>query len=371
MKVNEVKAALVSVPLDAPVRNGTDTITLRDYVIVRALASDGSSGVACGLARGLDLVTLINRALAPLCVGRGVHEPRTISRTLWAAVDPQLVTTTQVARSISLVDIALWDLHAKSVGLPIATLLGAKNATSVPVLAASGYYRHDDEKSELEAVENEYSDLRAQGFRRMKIMAGAADPAFDSERILAAYSAAGMPVAVDVNGAWETADDAIALVDRIPGEAIDFIEEPFPSRDFETLRFFRDCRSARVAVGEWEAGHEYFRRLMSDRLIDIARLDVTAIGGVSEWLNVAALAEAYEISILPHYFPHFHAPLVTLAPTAEAVEVISANSGAENFDRLLRSTAGVERGEFPISTEPGFGIDWDWDRIEIFTRAVN
>ena len=371
MKVSEVKAALVSVPLDAPVRNGTDTITLRDYVIVRVLASDGTTGVACGLARGLDLVTLINRSLAPLCIGRGIHEPRTISRALWAAVDPQLGADAQVARSISLVDIALWDLHAKSVGLPIGTLLGVDNVTSVPVLVASGYYRNDDAKSELAAIENEYSELRAKGFQRMKIMAGAADPAFDSERILAAHSAAGMPVAVDINGAWETADDAIALVDRIPSEAIDFIEEPFPSRHFETLRQFRDNRSPSIAVGEWESGHDYFRRLMSERLIDIARLDVTAIGGVSEWLNVAALAEAYEISILPHYFPHFHAPLVTLAPTAEAVEVISTNSGAENFDRLLRSTSEVEHGEFPISSEPGFGLDWDWDRIETFTQAVN
>lgn len=370
MKVSEVKAALVTVPLDAPVRNGTATISDRDYVIVRALASDGTAGVACGLARGLDLVTLINRTFAPMCVGRGVHEPRLVTGALWSAADPFLGTDGQVSRAISLVDIALWDLHAQVAGLPMATLLGAADVESVPVMVASGYYRHDNADAELAAIQVEYSELRDSGIRRMKIMAGAVDPAFDAERILAAHAAAEMPVAVDINGAWETTADALALVDRIPAAVIDFVEEPFPNRNFETLRRFRSSRPLNIAVGEWESGHEYFRRLMSERLIDIARLDVTAVGGVSEWLTVAALAEVYEVPIVPHYFPHFHAPLVATAPTGQAVEVVSATSGAENFDRLLRSATLVDKGAFPVSSEPGFGLDWDWDRIESYTKEA-
>ncbi|HAN70861.1 MAG TPA: hypothetical protein DCQ36_04630, partial [Actinobacteria bacterium] len=240
----------------------------------------------------------------------------------------------------------------------------------VPVMAASGYYRSDDPAVELEAIRHEYAELADHGFTRLKIMAGAVDARFDAERIAAAAEAAGRSVGVDVNGAWRTTIDADHLLRLLPEETVEFVEEPFPAGQIDVLQRFRKSRRTPVAVGEFECDITSLRRLMADGLIDILRLDATAIGGVTGWLAASALATTYGIPILPHYYPHYHAPLLAVAPTGLAVEVIPASSGAENFDLLIESTLLVEKGRLALSEGPGFGLDWNWPSIETYTKRT-
>lgn len=368
MSITEVTAGLLRVPLSQPVRNGTATITEREYVMVRIATDSGAWGAACCLARGGDLVSIIRRTIAPLVTGRGEHEPQRITADVWARCTPFLGTDGQVARAISVVDMALWDLHAKGARLPLADLLGAGGVERVPVMAASGYYTSLDPATELAAITREFADLGEQGYPRLKIMAGAVGASFDAERIAAAVDAAKMPVGVDVNGAWRTTGDAGRLLDAVAPGAIEFIEEPFRLGEIDVLRRFRRLQSTPIAIGEWETDARYLRTLMEEGLIDLLRLDVTAIGGVTGWLAAAALATSFAIPVLPHYFPLFHAPLLAATPTALAVEVVPVSSGAENFPLLLRSMPEVENGLLPLSPDPGFGLDWDWDAIEAFTH---
>jgi len=368
MSIAEVQAGLLRVPLTQPVRNGTATITERDYVFVRVMTDSGVWGAACCLARGGDLVSIIRRTLAPLTVGRGEHEPQRITADAWARCRPFLGTDGQVARAVSVVDMALWDLHAKSAKLPLAELLGAGGIERVPVMAASGYYTSLDTVVELAAIEREFTELAEQGYSKLKIMAGAVDASFDAERIAAAASAANMSVGVDVNGAWRSTGDAQRLLDAVPSGAIEFIEEPFPLGEIDVLRRFRRVDSTPVAIGEWETDARYLRTLMEEGLVDLLRLDVTAVGGVTGWLVASALATSFAIPVLPHYFPFFHAPLLAATPTSLAVEVVPVSSGAENFQLLLRSAPLIENGFLLLSPDAGFGLDWDWDAIETFTQ---
>lgn len=354
-------------PLTSPVRNGTATISEREYVLVRILTDVGVQGVACCLARNCDLVPLISKTIAPIAIGRGGHEPQRITNDVWARCSPFLGTGGQVARAISVVDMALWDLHAKLVDLPLADLLGSAGVTKVPVMAASGYYRSFDPSVELPAIEREYAELAEQGYSRLKIMAGAASALLDAERIAVAARAAQMRVGVDMNGAWHTTSQARHLLDAVPSETIDFIEEPFPLGDLDALRRFRRLQPTPIAIGEWETDLRYVRTLLEEGLIDVLRLDVTAIGGVTGWQNASALAKAFSIPVLPHYFPYFHAPLLAATPTALAVEVVPPSSGAENFHLLLRSTPPLQNGLLTLSSEPGFGLDWNWEAIEAYT----
>lgn len=107
---------------------------------------------------------------------------------------------------------------------------------------------------------------------------------------------------------------------------------------------------------------------MGEGLVDLLRLDVTAIGGVTGWLVASALATSFAIPVLPHYFPFFHAPLLAATPTSLAVEVVPVSSGAENFQLLLRSVPLIDNGFLSLSPDAGFGLDWDWDAIETFTQ---
>jgi L-alanine-DL-glutamate epimerase-like enolase superfamily enzyme len=180
-----------------------------------------------------------------------------------------------------------------------------------------------------------------------------------------------MSVGVDINGAWRTTMDAERLLRLLPDGVADFVEEPFPAGQFDVLARFRRARRTPVAVGEFECDLTVLRRLMADGLIDIARLDATAIGGVTGWLAASALATSYDIPVLPHYFPYYHAPLMTVTPTALAVEVVPASSGAENFHELLTSAPVVEKGRLALSAGPGFGLEWNWQAIESYTRRTN
>jgi L-alanine-DL-glutamate epimerase-like enolase superfamily enzyme len=366
--ITDVSAGLLRVPLTQPVRNGTATITEREYVMVRITTDSGMSGAACCLARGGDLVSIIRGTIAPLATGRGEHEPQRITTDARLRCTPFLGTDGQVARAISVVDMALWDLHAKGARLPMADLLGAGGVDRVPVMAASGYYTSLDPATELAAITREFADLAEQGYHRLKIMAGAVAASFDAERIAAAVDAAKMPVGVDVNGAWRTTGDARLVLEAVPSGAIEFIEEPFPLGEIDVLRRFRCVQPTPIAIGEWETDARYLRMLMEGGLIDLLRLDVTAIGGVTGWLAASALATSFSIPVLPHYFPFFHAPLLAATPTALAVEVIPVSSGAENFQLLLRSVPPIEDGFLLMNPDAGFGLDWDWEAIEAYTQ---
>jgi L-alanine-DL-glutamate epimerase-like enolase superfamily enzyme len=370
MRIVEVRAGLLRVPLPSAVRNGTATIAVRDYALVRVRADTGEVGVSCTLTRGGDLSSLVNRVFGPVAVERSVHEPQRVNADMWRAAQPFLGTDGQVARAISLLDLALWDLHARVVGLPIAAVLGAGAIESVPVMAASGYYRSNDPSAELAEISREYAELAERGFTRVKIMAGAVDASFDAERIAAASEASGMSVGVDVNGAWLTTMDADQLLRLLPEETVEFVEEPFAAGQVDVLQRFRQSRRTPVAVGEFECDVKSLRRLMSDGLIDIVRLDATAIGGVTGWLVASALAASYGIPVLPHYYPRYHAPLMAVAPTGLAVEVIPVSSGAENFDLLVDSAPLVEKGRLALSDGPGFGLNWNWQAIESYTART-
>jgi L-alanine-DL-glutamate epimerase-like enolase superfamily enzyme len=358
------------VPLPLAVRNGTAEITERDYIVLRVRSEDGSEGVSCALARGDYLLDFIERTFGPIALGRASHEPARVNRDMWSAATPFLGTDGQVARAISLVDIALWDLHARVLDAPMADLLGASGIHSVPALAASGYYQSSDTGKELQAVQEEYEQLAASGFQRFKIMVGAVDPTIDAERIQMASDAAGSPVAIDVNGAWDTPAHGERLLGLLSLNRIEFVEEPFRNHAWKSLRRFRNVNTVPIAIGEWESDVRQVEWLLAEQLIDVARLDVTAIGGVTGWMKAAALAETHEIAILPHYFPHFHAPLAAAASSSPAVEVIPASSGAENMDLLMKNAPEVHEGQFPLSEGVGFGISWDWDRIESGTRRA-
>lgn len=370
MRVSEVTTGVVRVPLPMPVRNGTVTIVDRDYVFVRVKSTSGHTGVSCGFARGGDLVGPIRNVFGPMSVGRGVHEPQLVTAEMWRRARPFLGSNGQVARAISLIDMALWDLHATVVGLPLADLLGAGGVDSVPVMAASGYYRSSDPAVEVDEVRREYAALADVGYTRVKIMVGGAEPGLDALRVAAAAEAAGMPVGIDVNGAWASTADAERLLRELPEAMVEFVEEPFPAGQVDVLRRFRASRRIPVAVGEWESDIDVMRHMMAEGLIDIARLDVTAIGGVTGWLSATPLATSYAIPVLPHYFPMFHAPLLAATPTALAVEIVPESSGAENFPALILDGPAVDKGRLPLSDRPGFGVQWDWDRIESYTTEV-
>lgn len=354
--VRSVATRVLTVALPQPVRNGTRTITEREYCVVQVRTEGGCVGVGVGFTRGLPLDALVTRAVAPHVLGRSVFEVQRVWTEVADRNAPYGGRGGALARAHSLVDIAMWDALAVTVGRPLGDVLGGGHRATVPVLAAAGYYR---DGRGLDEVEAEYAALSAQGYCRFKMMCGGADPEVDRRRIVAARSALppGSRLAVDVNGAWASADEALRFVDSLD-EPLAFVEDPFAPDNRAALGQFRRHCSTPVAVGEWEAGRHRFRELLGDGLVDIVRPDATAVGGIGEWLRVAALAASFDCRILPHYFPELHLPLALASPNVDAVEAVPALTGADNFDQLLAPGSRPMGPLAVASTDVGLGIPW-------------
>src|SRR5207237_2838327 len=136
------------------------------------------------------------------------------------------------------------------------------------------------------------------------------------------------------------------------------VEDPFGTDNRAAMKQLRRRTSVPIAVGEWESGHRRVRELLDEGLVDVVRLDATAIGGITEWLKSAAVCTAYDKRILPHYFPEVHLPLAAATPAVEAIEIVPRSTGADNFDQLV---TGPDWGAAPTAVPgggPGLGIGW-------------
>ena len=361
--VREIRALRLRVPLPRPVRNGTATIADRDYVLVQVTADDGSTGVGHALGRGLDVAGPVRDLVAPALVGVDTASTGPIVERLRAELAVHGGRSGPLVRALSVVDVALWDLRARQAGLPVAALLGGWRP-QVPAMVASGYYR---EGETAESLVDTYARHRDEGWQLAKAMAGALPPAADAARLAAAQRGFGdRPLAVDVNGAWTSTIDADRFLDALDVEPF-FVEEPFAPEQLEPLRRLRAARRVRVAVGEWDCGRRAFLRLLQAGAVDVVRADVTAVGGVTEWLAVASLAAAYDVPLLPHYYPELHAHLAAAVPGVLAVEVVPMDSGADNLHVLQRTPLGVAGGQVLLPDRPGWGVEWDWDAVERWT----
>lgn len=362
-RIASVEVREFTVPLPRPVRNGTTLIAERGYVLATVRSASGVVGTACAFTRGLPIATVIRDALAPRLVGRSAHEIQRVWSDLSASGELFFGRSGVFPRALSLIDIALWDLAGRLQERPLSAVLGGADAP-VPVLMALGYYQSGDE---LELLRTEYGTLVDQGFRKFKMMAGGAPRRHDVARVSAVASV--LPddatLAIDVNGAWSTATEAHRFIDALPLE-LDFIEDPFRPENESALRAFRRTSRTPVAIGEWESGRHRFRHLLERDLVDVVRIDATTVGGISEWLKVAALAASFDKRILPHYYPELHVHLVSATPEAEAIEVVPTLTGADNFEQLVRSTSWSEHPVTEAGPGAGLGIRWNWEVIDHF-----
>jgi D-arabinonate dehydratase len=361
-----VRVDEVTVPLPRPVRNGTALISDRDYVLVTVEDEDGRTGTACALSRRAPIRSVVEEFIAPRLIGRSVFEVQQLWQDNYEAGELFLGRSGAFARALSLVDIAVWDLHGTLSDASLSSQLGGAG-TKTPLLMALGYYRFDDaghRNDDLDLLVADYQSLLEQGFRRFKIMAGGAPRAVDVERVRAVMSV--LPndarLAIDVNGSWSTGKEALSFVDAV-GVDFDFIEDPFRPENETAFRDFRRHSSVSIAMGEWESGRHRFRELIERDLLDVVRIDATACGGISEWLKIAALAVSFDKRIVPHYYPEIHLHLAAATPGTEAVEVVPSMTGADNFESLLLSPSWTESPLASPSSEPGLGIDWNWEFI--------
>jgi L-alanine-DL-glutamate epimerase-like enolase superfamily enzyme len=215
------------------------------------------------------------------------------------------------ACAISAVDVALWDLKAKLVGLPLADLLG-RARDEVPTYASGGFC-----STSLDDLATEVSGYAAAGHTRVKIKIGR-DAAVDRERVAVVRAAApDVALMVDANGAYAR-KQAVVMADWLAEHDAVYFEEPVSSDDLDGLRLVRDRARLAIAAGEYGYDPMYFRRLVD--VVDILQADATRCGGVTGFLQAAALADAAGVPLSAHCAPAIHVHAAAAAPRLAHVE---------------------------------------------------
>jgi L-alanine-DL-glutamate epimerase-like enolase superfamily enzyme len=250
---------------------------------------------------------------------------------------------------VAAVDIALWDLKARLLGVSLIDLIGAHRSRA-PVCGSPESYAAQHMASQLVGFVKS-------GFARIRThLTG--DLAEDVRRVSAARAAIGdgVRLTVDADGAYSERS-ALSLAERVAEFDVACLEDPVASEDFEGLRFVRErCpRTLAIAAGKWGTGVSYFRRLLEPRATDAVRLDATRCLGISGFLKVAALAAARGVRASLVRAPAVHAHLCCAAETADYAEYAPEEARVESllFDGVLEPKDGYLE---PDRTRPGLGL---------------
>ena len=298
--VDELEVRAYTVPTDAPEADGTLSWDSTTIVVVHAGAG-GETGVGYTYA---DLATakLIESKLAGVVRGREALSPQ----AAWMAMVGAIRNSGRPGISsmaIAAVDLALWDLKARLLGLPLCKLLGMANE-SVPVYGSGGFTAYP-----LARLTEQLGGWAQQGIPRVKMKVGSS-PAEDPGRVIAARETVGPNVElfVDANGGYAR-KQALALAARFRADAdVSWFEEPVSSDDLPGLRLLRDRAPAGMAIAAGEYGYAapYFLRMLDAGAVDVLQADVTRCAGITELLRVDGLCRAHSVPLSLHCGPAIH-----------------------------------------------------------------
>ena len=356
--IEGLAAAAYRIPTDAPEADGTFHWNATVLVVVRIKAS-GSTGLGYTYADA-SAARLARDQLGPAIEPLDSFDIPGARAAMQRQVR-NLGRSGVAACAISAVDAALWDLKAKLLGLPLVLLLG-RVRDKVPIYGSGGFTSYSDER-----LKEQLSGwAKHDGCRFVKMKIGS-EPARDPERARAAKSAIGdAQLFVDANGAF-SAKQALRFAEACRDLDIRWFEEPVTSDDPAGLRLVRERAPAQtdVAAGEYIFTLDDARSLLEAGAVDCLQADATRCGGVTGFLNVAALCEAHHIDLSGHCAPSLHRHVACAAPRLRHLEWFHDHVRIERmlFDGAPVAEDGAIR---PDLERPGHGLEFKAQDAERF-----
>jgi L-alanine-DL-glutamate epimerase-like enolase superfamily enzyme len=336
--------------------DAVQSFELQETPMVRVTDADGATGTGYSYTIGTggsSVCRLIDDHLAPALLGREAEAIEANWRALFYRVH---ATTVGALTSIALaaIDTALWDLRARKAGLPMHRLAGgAKDA--IELYYTEGGWLH---MADAELVE-EAAKAKAAGFGGCKIKVGRPHVADDVRRLTAVRDAVGpgFEVMTDANQGL-TLDEAIRRARHFEALDVAWFEEPIHADDVGAHRRLAQSTSIPIAVGESMYSLSQFKDYLEAGACGIVQVDVGRIGGITPWLKVAHLAEAFNLPVCPHFLMEIHLGLCCAVPNSRWLEYIP------QLDLVTTAPIRMEGGKAIPSDTPGLGIDWDWAALE-------
>ncbi|HWD91935.1 MAG TPA: enolase C-terminal domain-like protein [Verrucomicrobiae bacterium] len=336
-------------PTDFPESDGTfewDSTT----IILVEVSAGGSRGMGYSYTTP-SAANLIRETLAKIVIGSSAMNTNRSWNALNRAVR-NLGKPGIASSAIAAMDVALWDLKARLLGLPLVKLLGQVRE-KIPAYGSGGFTSYP-----LEKLSAQLQQWAQDGFKMVKMKIGR-EPDRDPERIRVARKAigSGVQLFVDANGAYSP-KQALSNAEAFASEKVNWFEEPVSSDDLEGLRFVREHTPTEMEIAAGEYGYDaiYFRRMLAAGAVDVLQADATRCGGITGFLQAATLCDAFQIPLSAHTAPTLHQHLCCSCSWARHVEYFHDHASIEElfFEGAARAVGGFL---CPDLSQPGLGVE--------------
>jgi L-alanine-DL-glutamate epimerase-like enolase superfamily enzyme len=347
--ITDSSVSVFTIPTDGPESDGTLEWSSTTVVIAEIKA-----GQVTGLGYTYGdkaIAILIRDMLLPLLRGRDAMDVAGSWIAMTRAVRNQ-GRPGIASMAIAAVDAALWDVKARLLNVPLVKLLGGVR-DAVPVYGSGGFTSYS-----IDRLQRQLAGWVERGIRAVKMKVGRT-PADDAARVRHAREAIGAATElfVDANGAY-SARQALAQAQAFADAGVSWFEEPVSSDDIEGLRFVRERVPPAMDVAAGEYGYDlyYFRRMAEARAVDVLQADATRCGGVTGFLQVGALCDAYNLPMSSHTASTLHVPLCCAVSRVRHLEHFYDHERIERmlFDGIPELVDGTLR---PDLSRPGFGYE--------------
>jgi L-alanine-DL-glutamate epimerase-like enolase superfamily enzyme len=358
VKITAIRPHLLSIPLPRPIRTSIHEIRTVDTVLVEIQTDAGAVGTgycfAFGQHRGRALHALVTD-LASIYQGQDPTATRALFDRAWRSIN-FLGHAGAAVIALSALDTACWDLAAQAADLPLVRFVGGAR-DRVPAYASSGLWLDYS----IDELVNEAHRFLAQGHRAMKMRLGRSAQE-DIERARRLREAIGPDVKLlaDVNQGWDEAT-AIRTGRGLEEFNLYWLEEPLPYEDLEGCARVAAALDTPIATGETEYGPLGMKRHLDARAADILMPDLERMGGVTGYLDAAALCKAYHTPVSTHLFMEASCHLVAAQPHGIILEHMAW------WQELYDEPLTVTDGHVVIPQRPGIGLRLDARAVQRFT----
>ncbi|MGH7055983.1 MAG: mandelate racemase/muconate lactonizing enzyme family protein [Stellaceae bacterium] len=360
MKISGLRSHLVLLPADEPLAGFPDNPRgTRPIVTLEVETDDGVVGVGVTYFGGALSRTLKHAVdeLGAQALGEDPLRVEAVAAKLRAAAGsagPGGI----FHLAVSAIDMALWDIRGKTLNQPLWKLLGGARER-VPSYASGALMRG----LSLDQVVKSAATLKEKGWREMKTqlaLPGETTPAREVERMQRVREAIGPDIKLmcDINQRWRP-EEAIDIGRRVEaaGVGLFWFEDVTAHDDYKGLARVTAALTTPVAGGEYVWGIVPFRHMMESRSVDIVMIDLVRVGGVTQWLKVAGMAEAFNLPVVSHLIPEVHVHLVGAVPNGLTVEYMPW------LMPLFEEVSQLEDGALAMPQKPGLGLAFNRETI--------
>ncbi len=370
MRISSIKTYNLASDLEIPFGWSQGWIDRRSVGIVRIDTDEGLTGWGEGC--GGPAAAVVNEVFAPLLMGQDPMNRNGLWQKMFHSVYNGNNAVGFAGSAISAIDIALWDLAGKAVGVPVSDLLGGRVRDKIAVYATGLYYTEGEFPDRLLDEARGYAEA---GFKGMKTKVGGLPMDEDIRRVIALREAIGPDVRlmIDANQAYN-ATSAIRIGKRLADYDITWFEEPVNAQDIEGYLQVKSQLPMAISGGENIRTRYEFSDFLARRAYDIVQPDVMNVGGITEMRAVAMTANAMGIQVNPHVWGsplmiaaslHLASTLPPCPPARDPQPYVQ--EPVMEFDRtpsriregLVKQPFEQVDGYVQVPTGPGLGIEID------------